>query len=208
MSHQLNILDFFNDNVYKDNSDRSTMEHTTVVSTTPVDYQRPLLDEDLRGFIKSNVADPFEGTEFSGYTHLNPKQKGIYGEMYVSKLLKTWGKTVEPPVNTGHDRIVDEIKTEIKFGLASKGKQDCFMLNHVSKGKDWDRLIFMGINRHTDNHMYWMDKRTFSEHVDSDNMLFSYQQGGKQCENDDYMITGPKLMKLVENGIFRSMEEW
>ena len=208
MSHQLNIRDFFNDNVYKDNSDSSTMEHNTVVSTTPVDYQTPLLDEDLRSYIDSHLSDPFEGTALSGYTHMNPKQKGIYGEMYVSKILENWGKTVDPPVNTGHDRIVDGIKTEIKFSVASKGTPDCFTMNHVSKGKDWGRLVFAGINRHSDNHMYWMSKSAFSEHVDSDNMLFSYQQGGKTIKNDDYMITGQKLMKLVEKGIFRSMEEW
>ena len=163
----------------------------------------------------NNVGDPFEETEFKGYMHMNPKQKGEYGEQRISETLRNGGYNVEPrkknpdgTTDTGHDRIVDGFLTEMKFSLASKGKFDVFTLNHVSKGKNWDRLIFVGINLHEENRMYWMSKDAFIEDVDSDKPLFSYGQGGKKIKNDDYMITGRNLMGLVTKGIFRTMDEW
>ena len=178
------------------------------VESHSIDYQTPLPDEGLREYIDANLGDPFEDTIFKGYTHMNPKQKGEYGERYISKILTKWGKEVSKPENTGHDRIVDGIKTEMKFSVASKGIQDCFTLNHVSKGKDWERLIFLGINLNAENRMYWMSKSMFIENVDSDTRLFNHQQGGNTIQNDDYMITGRKLMMLVEQGVFRTMDEW
>jgi len=176
-----------------------------------IDYQNPLPDEreeQLSNYIADNLIDPFEQTIFKGYKYVDPKQKGGYGERRISHIMEYSGHDVKAPVNTGHDRILDKIKTELKFSLACKGKPDSFTLNHVSKGKDWDRLIFLGINLDMDNRMYWMSKEAFIADVDSDNMSFGYQQGGKKLKNDDYMISGSKLMGLVAKGIFRPMDEW
>ena len=115
---------------------------------------------------------------------------------------------VEAPTNTGHDRVIDGYKTEMKFSLASKGIKDSFTMNHVSICKDWERLIFTGINVDGNNRMYWMDKKDFINNINSDKRIFNYQQGGKKGENDDYMIMGTNVMKLKDIGLFRSMETW
>ena len=87
---------------------------------------------------------------FHSYHKLSNKHKGSNGEYVVERLMKRLGHTVEPPTNTGHDRIVNCIKTEIKFSLAVSEKdrivKDKFIINHVSKDKDWSRLLFCGIN--------------------------------------------------------------
>jgi UV DNA damage endonuclease len=179
-----------------------------IVDNVDRNYNRTIVDDELREYINSNIADPFSETEFKGYTHMNPKQKGMFGELYVSKLMIKNNHSVEAPTNTGHDRIIDCYKTELKFSLASKGIHDCFTLNHISLCKDWERLIFTGINVDGNNRMYWMDKTDFISNINSDNRIFNYQQGGKKGENDDYMIMGKNVMRLIDIGLFRSMETW
>ncbi len=179
-----------------------------LVDSIDRNYNITLIDDELRLYINSNIADPFSETEFRGYTHMNPKQKGMYGELYVSKLMIQNNHSVEAPTNTGHDRIIDGYKTEMKFSLASKGIKDSFTMNHVSICKDWERLIFTGINVDGNNRMYWIDKKDFINNINSDKRIFNYQQGGKKGENDDYMIMGSNVMKLKDIGLFRSMNSW
>ena len=68
---------------------------------------------------------------------------------------------------------------------------DSFVINHVSKGKDWDRLIFCGINpREEDLRLVWFTRADFAKHVESGaSSCFNTQQGGKKIKNDDYMCT-------------------
>ena len=110
-------------------------------------------DGSLRDYIMSNAQDPWEDTPFKGYVHMSPKQKGEFGERFVTKYLQGAGHTVKRAKTStaGHDRVVDEILTEIKFSLATRDrkggvKKDSFIINHVSKDKDWERLVFFGIN--------------------------------------------------------------
>ena len=179
-----------------------------IVDIVDRNYNRTIVDDELREYINSNIADPFSETEFKGYTHMNPKQKGMFGELYVSKLMIQNNHSVEAPTNTGHDRIIDGHKTELKFSLASKGVPDCFTINHISICKDWDRLIFTGINVDGNNRMYWMDKTDFISNINSDNRIFNYQQGGKTGKNDDYMIMGRNVMRLIDIGLFKNMNSW
>ena len=53
-----------------------------------------------------------------------------------------------------------------------------------------------------------MDKTDFISNINSDKRIFNYQQGGKKGENDDYMIMGTNVMRLIDIGLFRSMETW
>ena len=42
-------------------------------------------DESLRDYINQNAQDPWIGTPFQGYVFMSPKQKGEFGERFVSK---------------------------------------------------------------------------------------------------------------------------
>ena len=124
---------------------------------------------------------------------MTTKDKGRFGELFVEKLLLSAGRTVEKPTNTGHDRIIDGRKTEIKFSLAHsptckiKGHEDKklitpdqFSLNHIAVEKDWDSFIFCCINpspgydpakirivrgtrEYPPMHLYYFDKPDFSK---------------------------------------------
>ena len=44
----------------------------------------------------------------------------------------TQGFNISPRVNPEHDLLVDGMKVEVKFSLASKGVKDCFTWNHLA----------------------------------------------------------------------------
>lgn len=169
-------------------------------------------DGSLRDYINQNTKDPWIGTPFEGYVFMSPKQKGIFGERFVSKYFELNGSKVKKAKNTGHDRIIDDILSEIKFSLATRDKkgginEDQFIINHVSKDKDWERLVFFGINPSEDDcRFFWFYKEDFIQHLESGECLFSSQQGGKSIGNDDYICT--KIDKLKSMSFVKSLDQW
>ena len=169
-------------------------------------------DGSLRDYINQNVKDPWVGTPFESYVFMSPKQKGTFGERFVSKYFELKGSKVEKPKSTGHDRVIDDKLTEIKFSLATRDKkgginEDQFIINHVSKDKDWERLVFFGINPSEDDcRFFWFCKEDFIQHLESDECVFASQQGGKSIGNDDYICT--KIDKLKSMPFVKSIDQW
>ena len=176
-------------------------------------------DGSLRKYIEANITDPWETTPFEGYAFMNPKQKGEFGERFATKLLQQAGHTVERAHSStaGYDRIVNGKKVEIKFSLANRDKvhggvkKDVFVLNHVSMAKDWERLLFIGVNaEETDLRLVWFTRLDFTNHIitaGDGKRCFNLQQGGKKVKNDDWMCTKiPNLMAQdwVHTGIWTS----
>ncbi|AIX27693.1 hypothetical protein Syn7803C34_52 [Synechococcus phage ACG-2014f] len=171
-------------------------------------------DNTLQDYINQNIKDPWVGTPFEGYVFMSPKQKGEFGERFVSKFMTLAGCNVKraKTSTSGHDRLIDGILTEIKFGVAIRDKKDgvCvdgFIINHVSVGKDWERLIFCGINPDEDDVRFvFITKEDFESHLKSDDCLFNVQQGGKKVGNDDYICT--KVSELLQTNIVRPIDQW
>jgi len=171
-------------------------------------------DKSLIEYINQNLKDPWIGTPFEGYVFLSPKQKGEFGERFVSKYFEQNGSEVlrAKSSTAGHDRIIDDIITEIKFSLATRDnkggvKKDQFIINHVSKDKDWNRLVFFGINStEEDCCFFWFSKEDFIQHLESDECLFSCQQGGNSIQNDDYICT--KVSKLKDMPFVKTLDQW
>lgn len=170
----------------------------------------------LVDYISSNCFDPWIGTPYERYRYMDNKQKGEYGERLVSLLFETLGSKVERAITSTacYDRLIDGMKVEIKFSLAHTDnknmriKPDCFTMNHVAVGKDWDRLVFVGVNPTTHkNREVFMTKEMFVAALESGE-FFSSQQGGKNGGNDDYMIAGPKLIRLIESEFVKDIAEW
>ena len=169
-------------------------------------------DGSLREYIMSNAQDPWEYTPFKGYVHMSPKQKGEFGERFVTKYLQSAGHTVKRAKTStaGHDRVVNGTLTEIKFSLATRNKKggvkkDSFIINHVSRDKDWEILVFFGINKEeSDARLVWFTKEDFIAHLESDDCLFAHQQGGKSIENDDYICT--KVSELLKQTWVKSVD--
>jgi hypothetical protein len=172
---------------------------------------------DTQEYIKSNLNDFWENTEFKGYKYLDPSQKGMLGEKWIASYLITKGHDVVlPKLNNGpYDLIIDGRKTEVKFGLShtnnKKGfvKTDTFSINHVSTCKEWDYFLFVGINLTTPKRIAWMAKDDFRDILKyTGKDYFNKQQAGQNNENDDYMSMGKKPLKWIESKYSRPWEEW
>lgn len=163
-------------------------------------------------FLEENCIDLWKETCFEGYSLLNNKQKGKYGENIVTDIMRILGYNVKHSINTGHDRIIENIKTEIKFSLSQTNQKkgiildNVFVMNHVAVSKDWERLIFVGINFKTDHKMFWFSKDVFEKHLVKN--YFSAQQGGKKGGNDDFICSSQKLIELSNSSYVRKLNEW
>lgn len=172
----------------------------------------------IKKYIKESLRNNWIGTPWEHYQPLTPKHKGGLGEMLIEKFMVKHGHAVKPAKDTGHDRIIDGIKTEAKFSLANSNAKNnvklidpnSFMINHISVGKSWEKLIFFGINPEKDNpnvrqgeysdwsseRIYVMDKEGFTAHVRKrETFPFSKQQSGNKGRNDDWMVAGVKAFE-------------
>jgi len=165
------------------------------------------------------VNDPWKGTLMEGYKAMGNKQKGSFGEYVISDMLATdYNLTVEKPFNASHDRVVQGYKTEIKFSAALTNSktgecdENSFIFNHIAVSKDWDRIIFAGINPDiSKSHVVWMDKADFVQAHSTGEIknYFSVQQGGKDGGNDDYMLNGVnKFNQFLNSGLARDISTW
>jgi hypothetical protein len=166
----------------------------------------------------------------------------VVGEKYVSAYMKlNHGSVVGRALHSDHDRIIDGFKTEIKFSVAHKGSikgQDCvaldhFGFNHLAAGKDWDRLILMGINPaedqcpvkepgrrsaqlgrppYAEQRCYFIEKEGFAAYVSGHKQgrpPFKKQAGGEHGGNDDYMVQGAqKFYDLIDLPFVKPISEW
>jgi hypothetical protein len=173
-------------------------------------------DTNIQEYIKENLHDPWVGTPFANYRYLDNKQKGMMGEIYVKKIFENCGYKVSfaSTSTAGHDLVINDILTEVKFSLAhtdhkkKQTKHDEFIMNHVALGKNWERLIFIGVNR--DDMSFrakYMTKKLFRDAIKKGH-LFSVQQGGKHGGNDDYIISSKKLRELMNSNYMKDLNEW
>jgi len=164
-------------------------------------FDNILTNSFLEKNIKSKLYDPWKNTKFQGYKFLSPASKGCFGENFVELYLKQKNFCISERKNKGHDRIINSIKTEIKFSL-SKNKK--FVLNHLSIDKDWERLIFCCVGEKEDDLMiYWFTKDDFLDCLKHDK-IFKHQQGGKSINNDDYMCN----QNILKTSMIKDLSEW
>ena len=86
-------------------------------------------------------------------------------------------------------------------------------MNHVAQHKNWDRLVFVGINYSIDKSIgKFMEKTTFDDLLHNNkqifDMYFSIQQGGKNSNNDDYISSGKKLENLLNSEYMKDLSQW
>jgi hypothetical protein len=170
-------------------------------------FQDIFIDGELIHFIKNKTNDPWKGTPFEGYMFLHNASKGSFGEKFVQKYMEKRGSIVKKKTNSGHDRIIDGFKTEIKFSLGGNKKDNVYYINHLSVEKDNERVIFFGINKKEEKSLLvWWNSLDFNNYVKNEPGIFYFQQGGNKLNNDDYMFVGSSeellsldFVKLINN---------
>jgi len=173
-------------------------------------FENIFADNELTQFIKSKTNDPWKDTSFEGYTFLHNASKGSFGEKFVQKYMEQKGSTVKKKSSSGHDRVIDGYKTEIKFSLGGNGQKrdNLYYINHLSVEKDNERVIFFGINKQeTKNLLVWWNSLDFNNYVVGGPGIFYFQQGGNKLSNDDYMFVGTPE-ELLSLGFVKPIESW
>ena len=163
---------------------------------------------------------------WKNYHKLSNKKKGVVGEDYVKQFFLFCGHDVEKSANTDHDMIIDGHKVEVKFSLATskedKIKRNNFMVNHVARAKDWDRLLVVVINAenpenteteldYEKSNFYWCTKKDFLNYMNTtsrEECVFRHQQTGEKGKNDDYICTGKNLLKWIHMDWVKTLAEW
>ena len=167
-----------------------------------------LVDGELEEFISNKILSienknkKWKNTIFEKYYILGTRPKGDFGELFVKKYLSMKGYQITKRKNTGHDCLVDGIKTEIKFSLEG-------LINHVAIHKDWERIIFCFIKMPEEDSLFlYMEKSDFIQHINSNDSVFDRQQGGKEGENDDYTCKEKDLIILKSMEQAKCISEW
>lgn len=157
--------------------------------------QELLTSTELETYFKPRT-NPYKDTIFEHYYLLNNKTKGTVGEKFAQEASTKLNRKTKKRTSAGHDIIIDGIKTEVKVSLATNGNSDTFTFNHLAAGKDYDRILLVGMSlEHT--YMVWIEKSDFVKFI-GDGKYFKPQQGGKKADNDDYMyVTGSSWTSFI-----------
>lgn len=134
------------------------------------------------------------GTSFENFHLLSNNKKGSIGEYFVSNYMQQKGSIVESKINSGHDRVIDGYKTEIKFSLSHH-------INHLSICKDWERCIALILRPEIKNSIFvWFTKKDF-EYWAKNTDIFRPQAAGRSIgnTNDDYWIDSDKRLDKFIN---------
>lgn len=165
---------------------------------------------------KASVAELKEMCTKEGLTQPSPATKANLKHTLMSYHGYDKSDADAKEKTTGYDRIVNGIRTEIKFALSHKDrenkciKDNTFIINHVSEKKDWERLVFIGINPIiADSILIWFSKEDFTAHINTAECYFKRQQGGNDGGNDDWMISSTALMKFIELPfVKKGLDDW
>ena len=147
---------------------------------------------DFADYFQLDSSNPWKGTPLEDYYALNPASKGNKAEEIVSKILTSLFYEVKPRLNPGHDRIINDVKTEIKFATAvNRNNQWQCIFNHIGFEKDWDQILLVCVNGDCEIRGVVFTKENFPKD------LLSHQQGGASSVNDDYMINSGHSEELL-----------
>ena len=96
--------------------------------------------------LTEDIIDPrWETSRFYKLKLMKAKQAGKRYEQIISSILANSGQTVEKPLNTDHDRIINGKKKEMKGSMITKGTDDWFSFLQIRPAQDYDSIIFMAI---------------------------------------------------------------
>lgn len=120
----------------------------------------------------------------------SPRAKGAIGEKLTSDVMTHLGHVVTKPSNSGHDRIIDGYKTEIKLSTTWDNRLDTFTWQQI-RNQDYDRIIFIGVNPY-DISFYWAEKSDLVTHIFGNDHY--RQHAGKNGGQDLYWIQAIKRL--------------
>jgi hypothetical protein len=168
--------------------------------------------DDINKFRNESLTtkDLWAGTVHEGYNSFPQTARGKYGELAVKRTMEKLGHYVDKPSNTGHDFVIDGIKTEVKFSLCHKAKgklrPSTYKLTHLSSSKDWERCVFMGVNYDCNIIVKFFTKEQFE--VACEYGYMSRHQSGAKGGNDDWSIGAKRARDFLNSDLTYNLDEW
>jgi len=157
--------------------------------------------------IPAFVPQGWDGSRFIAWQKQSNGAKGTRAERFVKEYLEDKGYENDHKGggNLSFDLQFNKCKIEVKVAFAGSSDgtitADKFTWNHIGMHKDWDCVVFIGINPPTgEGHirqrngwredpeefiMFWVNREQISKFIDQG--YFSIQQGGGESGNDDWM---------------------
>jgi len=128
----------------------------------------------------------YDNSPFKHIKAMGAKQKGKYYELITENVLSKLGYSVRKPENTEHDRIFNNIKTEIKGSTLNKNT-DHFSFLQIRPSQDYAQLMFTMC--YPDKLIIMkMDKEIVLQNIQ--NGTFKKQHGGNKADSGTYMYYG------------------
>jgi len=91
------------------------------------------------------ASSPWVGSPFEWVMSLASRSRGKAGEMLAEAWLRRIGLGVRSPVNSGHDRVVNDRKIEIKFSTLWQAGQYVFQ---QLRNQDYEYVFLLGVSPH------------------------------------------------------------
>lgn len=91
------------------------------------------------------ASTPWAGSPFEWVMALASRSRGKAGEKLAEAWLRRSGFRVEPPRNSGHDRVVNDNPIEIKFSTLWQSGQYVFQ---QLRDQDYKYILLLGVSPH------------------------------------------------------------
>jgi len=162
-----------------------------------------------------NTTGSWKNSKFFDWQQAGNKAKGTTGENFIKHLLDTQGYSdvVSVGGSADHDLKFDSQNIEVKLSFANRDESgeivhDKFTWNHIGFLKNWEHIVFIGLNpplsegrvrgNWRDNseelNVMWFTREQLEKLCDEG--LIARQQGGKKGNNDDWMAGGTFFKKI------------
>ena len=137
--------------------------------------------------LEAEIPDPrYIGSPFQNLKMMGAKQKGSRYEKITANVYSKMGCTVSRALSTDYDRLIDNVKCEIKGSTLSKDSS-AFSFMQIRPDQDYHKMIFS---------MFYPDKLVIMEmdkKIVLDNIskgIFKKQHGGDNAESRTFLYYG------------------
>jgi hypothetical protein len=146
----------------------------------------------------TNIVSPrklafWKGSRYEGLAFAHPKQKGAAGERIVQDVCNSIDTDCTKARNTGHDRIIEGIPTEIKSSFCNEDTEKYSFLQ-IRPAQDYEQILFVTI--HPDFiHMYLMSKDIVYNLIDEGKITPQHGGRGGNSGTFSYYVTERRLLE-------------
>ena len=142
--------------------------------------------------VNNKDIDPYNGSPFQIYKEMSSKRKGKFFEMIVAEYCENLGCIVDRAINSDHDRVISNKKTEIKGSMLWEGHEELFRWQQIRPDQDYDIMVFLAMYPDRIDLFASTKKEVcdFVQKQDEDGNFVHNQHGGKTVNSGTFFLQG------------------